>query len=64
MSECERERSYLADVDQATHQVPVAEGVDGGLRLVLSRVLNDTASLAHAVRELEDVCVQDCASYE
>jgi hypothetical protein len=56
--------SYLADVDQAAHQVPVTKSVDGGLRLVLGGVLDNAASLAHAVRELENVCVEDGAGCE
>jgi hypothetical protein len=57
-------RSYLANVDQATHQTSVTKSVDGGLSLVLGGILDDTTSLAHAVRELEDVRIQDCASCE
>lgn len=37
--------SYLSNVDQATHEVPVAEGVDGGLRLFLGGVFDNTTSL-------------------
>ena len=41
----EGDSAYLADIDEATHEVPVAHGVDGVLGLVLGRVLNNTASL-------------------
>jgi hypothetical protein len=37
--------TYFADVDEATHEVPVAHGVDGVLGLVLGGVLNNTTSL-------------------
>lgn len=37
--------THLADVDQATHEIPVAHGVDRGLGLFLGRILNNTTSL-------------------
>lgn len=39
------EMSHLADVDKATHEIPVAHGVDRGLGLFLRGILNNATSL-------------------
>ena len=38
--------SYLANVDEAAHQVLIAERVDGRLRLLPCSVFNNTRSLS------------------
>lgn len=50
--------AHLADVDEATHEVLVAQGVDRRLCLISSRILNNSADVVSSeLMTLDDVLI-------
>jgi len=53
--------AIFADVNESAHEVLVAERVDRLLGLLPRRVLYNSASLRHSIREKQYICKQDLA---